>query len=66
MPKEAGAGFDPTREQIGSGPWMLGSVEPDIAVAMTRNPGWFKTAEPLADSVRAVIIPEVAQEIAQF
>jgi ABC-type transport system substrate-binding protein len=66
MPKEIDGGFDPNTEQIGSGPWMLSSVQPDIAVEMARNPNWFIKDRPYADGVQAVIIPEVAQEIAQF
>jgi ABC-type transport system substrate-binding protein len=66
MPKEIDGGFDPNTDQIGSGPWMLRQVQPDIAIDVARNPNWFLKDRPYADGVRAVIIPEVAQEIAQF
>jgi peptide/nickel transport system substrate-binding protein len=66
MPREIEGGFDPNQTQIGSGPWMLRSVQPDIAVELERNPSWFVKDRPYVDAVRAIIIPEVAQEIAQF
>jgi peptide/nickel transport system substrate-binding protein len=66
MPREVAASFDPAKEQIGSGPWVLSRLQPDIAVEMGRNPSWFIKDRPYMDGVRAVIIPEVAQQIAQF
>ncbi|MGH2587767.1 MAG: ABC transporter substrate-binding protein [Dehalococcoidia bacterium] len=66
MPKEIEGGFDPNKEQIGSGPWMLESVQPDIVIEMARNPSWFVQEQPYADRVRAVVVPETAQEVAQF
>jgi peptide/nickel transport system substrate-binding protein len=66
LPREVAGGFDPARDQIGSGPWMLTSVQPDIAVEHGRNPTWFVPDRPHMDGVRDVIIAEVAQEIAQF
>ncbi|MGE0540924.1 MAG: ABC transporter substrate-binding protein [Dehalococcoidia bacterium] len=66
LPTESDGGFDPAAEQIGSGPWVLKQVQPDIAVEMSRNGSWFIPDVPYTDTARAVIIPEVAQEIAQF
>lgn len=66
MPREVSGGFDPARDQIGSGPWVFDQLQPDIEVRMSRNPNWFIQNRPHLDGIRAVIIPEVAQELAQF
>jgi peptide/nickel transport system substrate-binding protein len=66
MPKEADGGFNPDTEQIGSGPFMLSSVQPDVAVEVKRNPKWFVQDRPYVDGAKAVIILDNAQMIAQF
>jgi peptide/nickel transport system substrate-binding protein len=66
LPQEVMSGFDPSRDQIGTGPFVLNQLQPDIAAEMSRNPNYFNRDLPYIQNMRAVIIPEVAQEIAQF
>ena len=67
QPKEALAGgYDPTKQVIGSGPWLWDTYTPDVAYSLKRNPDWFGEPAPYADSVRYAIIPDLSQQIAQF
>ncbi len=67
MPKEIGAGgFDPAKQMIGTGPFMLESTQPDIAYKTKKNPTYFGGPMPYVDGVNHVIITETAQEVAQF
>ena len=66
FPKEIDSGFDPAKEQIGSGPWMLDKVEPDRQITLKRNPEYFVQGRPFIDTVYRVVIPETAQKIAQY
>jgi len=67
MPREALAGsYDPAKVMIGSGPFMLDSYTPDVAVVMKKNPAWYQAGLPYADTVRGAIIPDPAQALAQF
>jgi peptide/nickel transport system substrate-binding protein len=66
-PREAlSGGYDPSKQIIGSGPFTFDSYTPDVAVALKRNPDYFEKGLPYVDSVRHAIIPETAQQIAQF
>jgi len=64
--REAGAGYDPSKTVIGSGPFILDSYTPDVAVVFKRNPAWFVASQPYIDVSRAAIIPDEAQQLAQF
>lgn len=67
MPREAGTGgFDPSKTQIGTGPFILESVQPDVEVKVRRNPSWFTTGQPYVDGVSFAIMAENVQEKAQF
>ncbi|HTE87282.1 MAG TPA: ABC transporter substrate-binding protein [Dehalococcoidia bacterium] len=67
MPREALAGsFDPGKTVIGSGPLMWDSYAPDIAINLKRHPGWFEKGQPYVDGVKVAIIPDPAQQLAQF
>ncbi|MGE0542258.1 MAG: ABC transporter substrate-binding protein [Dehalococcoidia bacterium] len=66
MPRETDAGFDPSKEAIGSGPWMIQSIEPDKAITLKRNPDYFVQGTPYIDTVIRAVIPETAQRIAQL
>ena len=67
MPREALAGsYDPAKVTIGSGPFTLDSYTPDVALMLKKNPTWFRSGLPYVDSVRGAIIPDAAQQIAQF
>lgn len=66
FPREAGVSYDPAKVMIGSGPFILESFTPDVAVVLKRNPEWFQKEGPYIDAVRLAILPEPAQQIAQF
>jgi peptide/nickel transport system substrate-binding protein len=67
MPKEVNAGaIDPGKQMIGAGPFILDSVEPDIAYKLRRNPNYYGAPTPYIESVDLVRINEVAQEVSQF
>jgi peptide/nickel transport system substrate-binding protein len=64
-PREAGVSYDPSKTVIGSGPFMLDSYTPDVAIRFKRNPAWFISG-PYVDASRAAIIPDESQQLAQF
>ncbi|MGE0542474.1 MAG: ABC transporter substrate-binding protein [Dehalococcoidia bacterium] len=66
QPREIDSGFDPAKEAIGSGPWMIESIEPDKAITLKRNPDYFMQGTPYIDTVVRAVIPDSAQNIAQF
>ena len=59
-------GYDPTKVVIGSGPFILDSFTPDVALVYKRNPDWVEPGEPYVDGMRLAIIPSAAQQLAQF
>ncbi len=66
FPREVEDGYRPDRVQIGSGPFVLESVEADAEVRLVRNPRWHLGPRPHVDSISHVILPDNAQELAQF
>jgi peptide/nickel transport system substrate-binding protein len=66
MPRETDGTFDPTKDQIGSGPYILDRIEPDVSVSLRRNPEYFVQGRPHLEGIRLVAIPEEAQNVAQF
>jgi peptide/nickel transport system substrate-binding protein len=67
LPKEALAGtIDPAKVVVGSGPLMFDSYTPDVAITMKKHPGWFEKGQPYVDTVKVAIIPDPAQQAAQF
>jgi peptide/nickel transport system substrate-binding protein len=67
MPKEvAGGGMDPARQVIGTGPFALTDLQPDIAVTLKRHPTWYGAPMPYASDLRLAIIKEEAQAVSQF
>lgn len=67
MPKEIGAGTtDPGKQIIGAGPFVLDSVQPDVAYKVKKHPGYYAAPQPYLDGVNLTIITEEAQEVAQF
>jgi peptide/nickel transport system substrate-binding protein len=67
FPREvAGGQYDPAKKLIGSGPWILDSVTPDVAVTEKKNPDFYDSSLPNVDAVRVAIIPDASQRIAQF
>ncbi len=67
FPREVLAGsYDPSKTVIGTGACTLESVTPDVAYIYRRNPDWFEKGRPYVDGVRLAIIPDRAQQLAQF
>ena len=67
FPREVlGAGYDPDKQVIGSGPFLFDSYTPDVALSYKKNPDWFMKGRPYVDSARIAIIPSVPQQLAQF
>ena len=66
-PREALAGtYDPAKQVIGSGPFILDSYTPDVALIYKKNPNWFQSGQPYIDGDRVAIIHDAAQQLAQF
>jgi len=67
FPREVLAGgWDPTRQVIGSGPFLLDNVQPDVAFSYKRSPGYYGAPLPYVDTMRVAITPDPAQQLAQF
>ena len=67
FPREAGTGgYDPSKQLIGSGPFIFDSYTPDVAVALKKNPDFYEKGLPYVDAVRQIIIPSSAQTFAQL
>jgi peptide/nickel transport system substrate-binding protein len=67
LSREALAGaYDPTKQLIGSGPFLFDSYTPDVAFSFKRNPDWFEKGRPYVDGAHYAIIPDSAQQVAQF
>jgi peptide/nickel transport system substrate-binding protein len=67
FPREvANDGYDPAKTLIGSGPFLLDSYTPDVALTYKKNPDWFEKPRPYVDGVRMAIIPDVNSLIAQL
>ena len=66
QPKEAGGGYDPTKVVIGSGPWILKNYTTSVGLKYDKNPDWFVKGFPLMDAVDLAIIPEYANQLAQY
>jgi len=67
LPREAVAGvYDPETLLIGSGPFILQSHTPDVGFKFGKNPNWFESGRPYLDGVNVAIIPDPAQQLAQF
>jgi ABC-type transport system substrate-binding protein len=59
-------GYDLSKAIIGSGPFIMESYQPDVALSYKKNPDWFETNRPYVDSMRAPVIPDAALQNAQF
>jgi len=67
FPREVlSGGYDPSKQIIGSGPFVFDSYTPDVALVLKRNPDYFEKGLPYVDGVRHAIIPNTAQQAAQF
>ncbi|HTE86851.1 MAG TPA: ABC transporter substrate-binding protein, partial [Dehalococcoidia bacterium] len=67
MPKEAAAGaYDTAKKIVGSGPFILDTYTPDVAVTFKKNPDYYEQGRPYVDGVRVAIIVDPNARIAQF
>jgi peptide/nickel transport system substrate-binding protein len=65
--KEITAGaLDPNKQMIGTGPFILESVQPDIVFKLKRNPTYYGAPQPYVDAINRNVIADNAQEQAQF
>jgi peptide/nickel transport system substrate-binding protein len=66
-PREVlGGGYDPAKTVIGSGPFTLDSVQPDVAYVYKKNPDWFDKPRPYIDSLKFVVIADASRQQAEF
>jgi peptide/nickel transport system substrate-binding protein len=66
QPVEVDGGFDPQLQPIGSGPFMLESYEVSSRLTYLKHPEYFMEGLPYVDGIDEAIIPEDANELAQF
>jgi peptide/nickel transport system substrate-binding protein len=66
LPRESGSGFDPAKEQIGSGPFILESLQPDQEIKLKANRSYFDKGKPYLDTFNISIIGETVQGKSQF
>jgi peptide/nickel transport system substrate-binding protein len=67
MPREVGEGrYDPTKQAIGSGPFVFESFTPDVGFRFRKNPDWYEKGQPYLDGVQVAVVPDPAQRLAQF
>jgi peptide/nickel transport system substrate-binding protein len=67
FPREALTGsYDPAKVAIGSGPFTLDSATPDVAFLYKKNADWYAKGRPYVDGLRMAIVPDPAQQLAQF
>jgi peptide/nickel transport system substrate-binding protein len=67
FPREAlSGGYDPSKQIIGSGPFVFESYTPDVALILKRNPDYYEKGLPYVDEVRMPIIVGGATNLAQF
>jgi len=65
-PREAGAGYDPAKVVIGSGPFVSEVYTPDVEYTVKKNPDFYDKGRPYVDSVHIAIAPDKSQTLAQF
>ncbi len=66
MPKEAGSGYNPTKQMIGTGPWIFDAYTPSQSITYKKNPNWHYAGFPIMDAVELAIIPDYSNRLAQF
>ena len=66
FPIEADSQYDPKTTMRGAGPWMLEEYTPSIGFVWARNPNYYVKGRPFPDKVEVPIVPDPAQQQAQF
>lgn len=63
--KELKAGsFDPTKDLLGSGPYMVSEHKQDESWTLVKNPYYWQSGAPLGDRLEAPIIPDESARMA--
>lgn len=65
-PVESDGKYDPGKKSIGTGPWILDRYDVSQKFVFKRNPDYFIKDLPYMDGVEQSIIPEYANQMAQF
>ena len=66
FPREADSEFDPRTTIRGSGPWRLEEYNPSVGFKWVKNPTYYVKGRPFPDRLDVPIIPDPAQQFAQF
>jgi peptide/nickel transport system substrate-binding protein len=67
LPREALAGsYDPSKQLIGSGPFIADTFTPDVSFNFKRNPDWYAAGRPYVDAIQTAVVPDIGQARAQF
>jgi len=66
FPKEADTGYDPRKELIGTGPFVMSKYTPSQGFTYTKNPDYWDAKNVLLDQVDYPIVLEYAQQLAQL
>jgi peptide/nickel transport system substrate-binding protein len=66
QPKEVASGLDPTKTPVGTGPWMMTDYAVSSKLTFKKHPSYFVKGLPYMDGVDVGIIPEYANQQAQF
>src|SRR5688572_6831369 len=66
MPRETDNGFDPRTGQIGTGGFILDTYEPSVRLLYRRNPDYWNTKEPYADTLEMPLLSQYPSALAQF
>jgi ABC-type transport system substrate-binding protein len=65
-PRETGDGFDPTKDQIGTGGFELEKWEPSVSMRYRRAPDHWDPTTPYFDELNFALIPEYSARLAQL
>ncbi len=67
FPKEAEGGYDPRKDLIGNGPFVLSSYQPSAGMTFKRNPEYWDIKNgPYIETIEYPTVSEYAQQLAQF
>ncbi len=66
QPTEMGGAADPTKTPIGTGPWVMSDYAVSSKLTFKKHPEYFLKGQPYMDGVELAIIPEYANQKAQF
>ncbi len=56
--------FDPTRQLLGSGPFMVAAYKPKESWTLAKNPHYWRKGYPKVDTLNVLIIPDEAARVA--